>query len=146
MSVPKQSKNKKRKRRKKKFRPVHKEGKKGRAVSKNSKGCSTFLGWKTLDEGHIGRLLEDMCAFEPWERKSDRFLIFCFFSSFLDRPHQCPLCPPPPSPTEALAALSGMLLEPRTGGSGGWVEGGHSHTQEWNISCGFVSIHTVLIC
>ena len=27
------------------------------------------------------------------------------------------------------------------------VEGwGHSHTQEWNISCGFVSIHTVLIC
>lgn len=123
------TKKERKRRRRKKFRPVHKEGNKGRAVSKNSRGCSTFLGWKKLwtrdTEGDCWRICVHL---NPEREKVTDFLIFCFFLFFLfDRPHQCPLCPPPRSPTEALAALWKMLLEPQTGGSGGWRGGAFSH-------------------
>lgn len=81
-----------------------------------------------------------MCAFEPWEKKwpilTGENLLFSFFLSFLERPHQCPRCPLTLRDTSSVSEWQWWWL---------WEGRRHSHTREWNISCGFVSVHTVLI-
>lgn len=80
-----------------------------------------------------------MCAFEPWEKKwpilTGENLLFSFLS-FLERPHQCPRCPLTLRDTSSVSEWQWWWL---------WEGRRHSHTREWNISCGFVSVHTVLI-
>lgn len=140
MSVLKESKT-----RKKKLRPVHKGGNKGAwFLKKNKQKKQNRLfytlrensGWGTWDRG---RLLKDMCAFEPWEKKwpilTGENLLFSFLS-FLERPHQCPRCPLTLRDTSSVSEWQWWWL---------WEGRRHSHTREWNISCGFVSVHTVLI-
>lgn len=93
-----------------------------------------------------GRLLEDMCAFEPWERKSDQFYFLLFWQT---TPLSAMPSPTHPQPHWGSGSTLRDAIELQSDGSSVCVcvwGGGHSHTQEWNISCGFISIHNVLIC
>lgn len=128
---------------------AQKGGTRGEAVSKN-KAVLHSEGRKTWDKRHDrGRLLEDMCAFEPWESKSDRFspsfsAVFFFLTDHTSVRYVLPLPVPLGLWQQWKRCFKSLKM---WGGGAGWEVWGreHSHTQEWNISCGFVNRYTVLI-
>lgn len=118
----------------------------GGGASKNAGGCSTFREEKlgTRDTRRRATAGGYVCIWTLREKKWPILIvIFCFFKFLLTDHPSVRVALPLPAALGLWQHCERCFKSPRVVAGGGR---GNSHTQEWNISCGFVSIHTVLIC